>query len=318
MPCPICCRPAAHCPPGPARPAPLRRATGNDPAYASLQSRFTYSGAGTNCLANDVISTRINNVNGPSTQTSGVDVRLQYQHSVSWGPIDTFAAGMEGTYLIEYQRGAFRLLGAPDTIPVLSAAVDRAGTYDLISAFFSYPRIRGNAFLSVAGDHWSARWQTQYQQGVTPAPGAAGAVSGVITSTGSTVGAGRSGRLVAARSHPALHDALGHRLHPQLPEHPGYRSALRNQPVQLRLHRRESARAGDRNRRASYILETPIHSCDQGPAGLLAGPFFSGSRGCAAGGCRRAAPRWEGASAPSVQAAVLFQFQGPQVAPTGR
>lgn len=155
-------------------------ATCNDPSLALLKARFDYAAGTVNCATTGIILTRVNQVNGPDTKTSGIDVRAQYE----WNFDNLFSlsdveaqVGVEATYLLEYKRGAFTLLGDPSI--VLQAAVDRAGTHDLLSAFFSYPKIRATGFASLSGDRWSVRWQTLYHEGTTPS-------SALITYDGTT------------------------------------------------------------------------------------------------------------------------------------
>ena len=50
-------------------------------------------------------------VNGPPTRTSGYDLRSTYDWN-GWFDA-SYQVGVEATYLKEYQRGAFTLLGAP-------------------------------------------------------------------------------------------------------------------------------------------------------------------------------------------------------------
>lgn len=144
-------------------------ATCNDPSLALLKARFDYAAGTVNCATSGIILTRVNQVNGPDTKTSGVDVRGQYD----WDMAKLFSledvqasVGVEATYLLDYKRGAFTLLGDPNI--VLQPAVDRSGTHDLLSAFFSYPKIRATGFASLSGETWSVRWQTLYHEGTKP------------------------------------------------------------------------------------------------------------------------------------------------------
>jgi iron complex outermembrane receptor protein len=134
-----------------------------DAAFAALQARFTFSNAG--CAANNVLRIDTFVVNGPQTQTSGYDFRASYDWD---GWFDAaYQAGVEATYLKEYARGAFTLLGASNV--VFAAPFDRAGTHDLQSAFFSYPRTRANFWLNWHRDNINVRYQLRYAQGTRAA-----------------------------------------------------------------------------------------------------------------------------------------------------
>lgn len=155
-------------------------ATCNAPSLAVLKARFDYAAGTVNCATTGIILTRVNQVNGPDTKTSGIDIRAQYEWDMeklfSFSDVEA-AVGVEATYLLEYKRGAFTLLG--DSNIVLQPAVDRAGTHDLLSAFFSYPKIRATGFASLSGETWSVRWQTLYHEGTTPS-------SALVTYDGTT------------------------------------------------------------------------------------------------------------------------------------
>ncbi|HEX2562205.1 TonB-dependent receptor domain-containing protein [Phenylobacterium sp.] len=162
----------------------------NDPGLAPLKARFVYSAGGgvTGCDVGSIITTQVNIVNGPDTTTSGLDARAQYD----WDEVDLFgwgeglsaAVGLEATYLFEFQRGDFSLLGADDI--VFQPAVDRAGRHDLLSTFISYPKLRGTAFASLSAENWSLRWQILYHEGTTPLPGTSSTVyfNGVAVTVG--------------------------------------------------------------------------------------------------------------------------------------
>lgn len=132
-------------------------------AFADLQARFTFAGA---CGAGNVARLRSFFTNGPSTKTSGLELRAQYDWD---GWFDgQWAVGGEATYLIEYKRGAVTMLGSDIAI---SPAEDRAGLSDLINDFFSYPELKANLFASFNRGPLSLRWQTRYAEGTSPAFG---------------------------------------------------------------------------------------------------------------------------------------------------
>jgi iron complex outermembrane receptor protein len=134
-----------------------------DPAFAALQARFTFSNQG--CNSANVLRIDTFNVNGPPTQTSGYDFRSSYDWD---GWFDAhYQVGVEATYLKEYARGAFSLLGHPDV--VFAAPFDRAGTHDLQSAFFSYPKTRANFWLNWHRENINVRYQLRYAEGTRAA-----------------------------------------------------------------------------------------------------------------------------------------------------
>ena len=160
-----------------------------DPAFAALQARFTFSNAG--CAAGNVLKVDTFAVNGPPTQTSGYDVRASYDWD---GWFDAaYQVGVEATYLKEYARGAFTLLGASSV--VFAAPFDRAGTHDLQSAFFSYPRTRANFWLNWHKDNINVRYQLRYAEGTRAAINTANDV--LVPTPGAGVGyaAGTIGKL---------------------------------------------------------------------------------------------------------------------------
>lgn len=134
-----------------------------NPAFAALQARFTFAGA---CGAANVARLRSFVVNGPTTDTSGLEFRAQYDWD---GWFDgRWAVGGEATYLIEYKRGEVTMRGADIAI---SPAEDRAGLSDLINDFFSYPELKANAFAAFVKGPLSIRWQTRFAEGTSPAFG---------------------------------------------------------------------------------------------------------------------------------------------------
>jgi iron complex outermembrane receptor protein len=97
---------------------------------------------GTNCHPSNVLGVRTNWINGPSVDTSGIDFQatldLPEFHEVST------LLGVEGSYMIEYKRGALKTLEGVQIQP----ALDRAGQLELLSAFYSYPRLKTNAYVN--------------------------------------------------------------------------------------------------------------------------------------------------------------------------
>jgi iron complex outermembrane receptor protein len=137
---------------------------------ATLLSRFRFAGGtgttnttpGTlspDCHPNNFIGIAVNQINGPSVDTSGFDFSLTYDKAgVPWLFNGDLTLGLEGNHLVEYVRGA---LVTQDGFTI-QAAQDRAGKYELLAQFWAYPMWRGNAFINYAlGDH-NIRWTTNY------------------------------------------------------------------------------------------------------------------------------------------------------------
>lgn len=146
---------------------------------AAIVSRFIFDGA---CAPANVIGVSRFVVNGPSTKTSGLDFKAQYDFDDFFGT-DMFDArvsmGVDGTYLLTYDRSDFTLFGASGV--VIEQAQDRVGRHELVSEFYSYPRLRATGFVNVNGGNWNVRYQLQYREGTEiigdpcPASGASAA-----------------------------------------------------------------------------------------------------------------------------------------------
>ena len=135
-------------------------------AFAELQARFTFAGV---CGATNVARLRSFVINGPSTKTSGLEFRAQYEWDDFLVDGSNWTVGAEATYLLKYKRGAVPLFGS-DTITI-APAEDRAGLSDILNDFFSYPELKANTFASYSKDGLSIRWQMRYSEGTSPAFG---------------------------------------------------------------------------------------------------------------------------------------------------
>ncbi|WP_296595283.1 TonB-dependent receptor [Phenylobacterium sp.] len=122
-------------------------------ANPALASRFNFaSGAGTavnpvtgtNCHPANFQGMRTNLINGPSVDTSGVDFSATYRVRDLLAPDGDLTVGVDGAYVSKYERGALRTVDGITIAP----AVDRAGKAELLSAFYSQPRWKGNLFLN--------------------------------------------------------------------------------------------------------------------------------------------------------------------------
>jgi len=122
-------------------------------ANAALASRFSFSGGagtavnpvtGTNCHPSNFQGVRTNLINGPSVDTSGVDFTATYRMRELFSPDGDLTVGVDGAYVSEYDRGPLVSLDGITIAP----GVDRAGKAELLSAFYSQPRWKGNLFLN--------------------------------------------------------------------------------------------------------------------------------------------------------------------------
>ena len=126
-----------------------------NPAYAGLQGRFTFVG---DCSPANLIRTRVNIINGPQEDVSGLDASLSYLFD------NLFAAelvvGVDASYTLSYERDALIVQGVP-----IQAAADYAGTRG--SGAGSIPDLRGSVYADVSTGEHSVRWTTRYIAGVT-------------------------------------------------------------------------------------------------------------------------------------------------------
>jgi iron complex outermembrane receptor protein len=109
-----------------------------------LAARFTFANGV--CSAANFLGVRTNQINGPTVDTSGIDFEARYLWDGVFG--GQLELGIDGNHMFEYQRGAVTTL---EGITV-AAATDRAGTLELLSNFFAYPKWRGNAHVNYAMD----------------------------------------------------------------------------------------------------------------------------------------------------------------------
>jgi len=132
----------------------------------TLRNRFRFASGttfvgpdGTNCHPTNFLGVRTNLINGPSVDTSGVDFQADYRFPEFGG--GELSMGVEGAYLIEYQRGPLLTL---DGIQI-QAALDRADQTELISAFFSYPRWKTNFNVNWAIGRHNLRTTVRFTSG---------------------------------------------------------------------------------------------------------------------------------------------------------
>lgn len=144
-----------------------------------LRNRFTFvSGLGTNdtvyaggpgmtagtfpnCHPNNFNVVAIKRLNGASVDIKGIDFSATWTYADLYG--GDLEIGVEGSHLMQYKRSAVPLVG---TNIIVEPATDRAGTAELLGAFFSYPDWRTSPYVKYThGDH-NVRWTTRYYSAV--------------------------------------------------------------------------------------------------------------------------------------------------------
>jgi len=133
---------------------------------AAFRSRFTFADDGNpatdDCTPGNLLGVRTNLINGPSVDTSGVDMQGTYfwPEALFGGDI---TLGGDATYTIEYKRGALVTIDGF----TIAAALDRAGKSELLSSFYSYPKWRANGYVNWSMGGHNLRWTTHFKQGTT-------------------------------------------------------------------------------------------------------------------------------------------------------
>jgi len=123
----------------------------NDPAYAALLARVSFTGA---CSAANINRVRINYVNMPDIDTSGIDFSASYVARDVFGGDMNF--GVDLTYVLEYEVDETTIEGI-----VVAPKTDYAGTMDYLG-YQSQPQWKGSAFAEYThGDH-NVRWTIRY------------------------------------------------------------------------------------------------------------------------------------------------------------
>ena len=154
-----------------------------NPAYAALQSRFTFTGAG--CGVGNVQRLRTQYVNSADVSTSGIDFSASYQLGVGTGSV---TAGFAGTYVIDYKTSDVTVEGI-----VVQPAFDAVGLLNYQTTAYPLPQWKGNAFLEGDFGNHSLRVQVNYLDGYTDQRGAAifgpnaGALAGASVTTGKQI-----------------------------------------------------------------------------------------------------------------------------------
>jgi iron complex outermembrane recepter protein len=129
----------------------------NDDAYNGLQERFTFTG--TTCSAAALIRTRVNVINGPEEDISGLDGSLSYLFEGVLG--GDFTVGADASYTLKYERDALFVEGV-----LIQDKDDYAGTRGGAGTG-SLPKLRGSTYLDYSIGNHGVRWTTRYIDGVT-------------------------------------------------------------------------------------------------------------------------------------------------------
>jgi iron complex outermembrane receptor protein len=124
------------------------------PGYEDLQARFTFVG---DCSPANLIRTRVDVINGPQEDVSGLDASLSYLFAGS--SFAELLVGADASYTLKYEREALIVEGVQ-----IQAASDYAGTRG--SGVGSIPDLRGSVYADVSTDVHSVRWTTRYIAGV--------------------------------------------------------------------------------------------------------------------------------------------------------
>lgn len=155
-----------------------------NPAYAALQSRFTFTGAG--CGVGNVQRLRTQIINSADVSTSGIDFQANYQTGLGSG---SMTLGFAGTYVIDYKTSAVTVEGI-----VVQPAFDGVGLLNYQTTAYPLPQWKGNAYLQTDFGPHQLRLQVNYLDGYTDQRGAAifgpnaGALAGASVTTGKEIG----------------------------------------------------------------------------------------------------------------------------------
>lgn len=155
-----------------------------NPAYAALQSRFTFNAQG--CGINNVSRLSTFVFNSADVTTSGLDFQASYRQEVGTGRV---TVGGNATYVIDYKVGNVVVEGI-----TVQPSFNAVGQLNFQTTAYPIPQWRGNAYVQGdAGPH-SLRVQYNYIDGYTDQRGAAifgpnaGALAGTAVTTGKNIG----------------------------------------------------------------------------------------------------------------------------------
>jgi iron complex outermembrane receptor protein len=136
----------------------------DEPQYAALQSRFTFSGG--TCLGSNLTRTRLNQINSTTEiEISGIDASLQYRFNGLLGGGD-LTIGADGTYNLAYDLGPSVIEGF-----VVEEAVDAIGTRGGRGG--TQVQWKGSGYIDAGFGAHNLRFTSRYIDGVTDERGAA-------------------------------------------------------------------------------------------------------------------------------------------------
>lgn len=154
----------------------------NNPAFAALQARFTFSAAG--CGVANVQRLRTLLINSADVRTSGIDFQGQFKAPVGPG---TATVGVNGSYTLEYKVGDQTVEGI-----VVQPAFDAAGLLNYQTTAYPLPKLKGQVFLQYEGGIHALRVQLNYIGRYTDQRGAAVFGPNTANLAGASVTAGKS------------------------------------------------------------------------------------------------------------------------------
>ena len=130
----------------------------NDPAFAALRARFTFTAAG--CGRDNVTRLRTQIINSADVSTSGIDFTGSFRSG--FGEDFNFEAGFNGTYVIEYEVDDVTVEGI-----LVQPAFDAVGKLNFQTTAYPLPQWKGFAYLQGETGPHSLRLQYNYIDGYT-------------------------------------------------------------------------------------------------------------------------------------------------------
>lgn len=159
-----------------------------NPAFAALQSRFTFNAAG--CGINNVSRLRTQVFNSADVKTSGLDFTASYRGEL--GPVELTVGGA-ATYVIDYDIKDLFVEGI-----LVQPAFDAVGKLNFQTTAYPIPQWRGNWYVQGDTGPHSLRLQFNYVDGYTDQRGPAifgpnaGALAGASVTRGKEIGSWRT------------------------------------------------------------------------------------------------------------------------------
>jgi iron complex outermembrane receptor protein len=128
-----------------------------DPAFAGLQSRFTFQ---TTCGVTGIARVKTLWVNGPGVKTSGIDLMADYDVGNFGG--GEVKVGGTATYTLDYKVDAFTVEGV-----VVEPAFDAAGLLNYQLGPTSLPKWKGAVYGEYSYGPHNVRWTVNYVDSYT-------------------------------------------------------------------------------------------------------------------------------------------------------